>query len=111
MKRLTKFTLKGIFTFFSELFMDPDYPLSKTLIKKVQRFSFKLNEKIDNFFYYTLKFKKNSHIKTKGTTTARKIIKLGKFRVIAINEVITGNMRLYVNTIPKSSSGFLVNPV
>ena len=65
MKRPTKFTLKGIFTFFSELFMDPDYPLSKTLIKKVQRFSFKLNEKIDNFFYYTLKFKKNSHIKTK----------------------------------------------
>jgi len=65
MKRPTKFTLKGIFTFFSELFMDPDYPLSKTLIKKVQRFSFKLKEKIGNFFYYTLKFKKNSHIKTK----------------------------------------------
>lgn len=43
---------------FSELFMDPDYPLSKTLIKKVQRFSFKLKEKIGNFFYYTLKFKK-----------------------------------------------------
>ncbi len=43
---------------FSELFMDPDYPLSKTLIKKVESFSFKLNEKIGNFFYYTLKFEK-----------------------------------------------------
>jgi len=43
---------------FSELFMDPDYPLSKTLTKKVQSFPFKLKEKIGNFFYYTLKFEK-----------------------------------------------------
>jgi ubiquinone/menaquinone biosynthesis C-methylase UbiE len=43
---------------FSELFMDPDYPLSNTLIKKVQSLPFKLKEKIGNFFYYTLKFEK-----------------------------------------------------
>lgn len=42
----------------SELFMDPDYPLSNTLIKKVQSLPFKLKEKIGNFFYYTLKFEK-----------------------------------------------------
>lgn len=48
---------KGLLVF-SELFMDPDYPLAKTLIKKVERFPFKLYERIGNFFYYTLKFVK-----------------------------------------------------
>ncbi len=42
----------------SELLMDPDYPLSRTVIRKVESFPFKLIEKIGNFFYYTLKFKK-----------------------------------------------------
>ena len=60
-KALTEFhrVLKpnGILVF-SELFMDPDYLLSKTLTKKVQDFPFKLKEKIGNFFYYTLKFEK-----------------------------------------------------
>jgi ubiquinone/menaquinone biosynthesis C-methylase UbiE len=43
---------------FSELFLDPDYPLSITLVKKVQHFPFRFKEKIGNFFYYTLKFEK-----------------------------------------------------
>ena len=43
---------------FSELLMDPDYPTAKSLIKKVQSNGFKLNEKIGNIFYYTLKFNK-----------------------------------------------------
>jgi len=60
-KALTEFyrvlKLNGLLVF-SELFMDPDYPLSNTLIKKVQSLPFKLKEKIGNFFYYTLKFEK-----------------------------------------------------
>jgi ubiquinone/menaquinone biosynthesis C-methylase UbiE len=44
---------------FSELFMDPDYPLAKKLIKKVQAAKFHLKEQIGNFFYYTLIFEKN----------------------------------------------------
>jgi ubiquinone/menaquinone biosynthesis C-methylase UbiE len=43
---------------FSELLMDPDYPTAKSLIKKAQSNGFKLNEKIGNMFYYTLKFNK-----------------------------------------------------
>ncbi len=43
---------------FSELFMDPDYPLAGTLIKKVQAAHFHLKEQIGNFFYYTLIFEK-----------------------------------------------------
>jgi len=43
---------------FSELLMDPDYPTAKSLIKKAQSNGFKLNEKIGNVFYYTLKFNK-----------------------------------------------------
>ena len=44
---------------FSELFMDPDYPLAATLTHKVQAGGFRLKEKIGNFFYYTLIFEKN----------------------------------------------------
>jgi len=43
---------------FSELFLDPDYPLASTLAKKVQAAQFHLKEKIGNFFYYTLIFEK-----------------------------------------------------
>lgn len=43
---------------FSELFMDPDYPLANSLMQRVQNARFKLNERLGNFFYYTLKFMK-----------------------------------------------------
>jgi ubiquinone/menaquinone biosynthesis C-methylase UbiE len=43
---------------FSELFMDPDYPLAGTLIRIVQAVNFRLKAKIGNFFYYTLIFEK-----------------------------------------------------
>jgi len=43
---------------FSELFMDPDYPLAGTLIHKTQESNFRLIEKIGGFFYYTLIFEK-----------------------------------------------------
>lgn len=43
---------------FSELLMDPDYPTATSLIKKAHSNGFKLNEKIGNIFYYTLKFNK-----------------------------------------------------
>jgi len=43
---------------FSELFMDPDYPLAATLTRKVLAAKFRLIEKIGNFFYYTLVFEK-----------------------------------------------------
>jgi ubiquinone/menaquinone biosynthesis C-methylase UbiE len=42
----------------SELFMDPDYPLAAALTRKVQAVNFRLEEKIGNFFYYTLIFEK-----------------------------------------------------
>jgi len=45
---------------FSELIMDPDYPFAKTLIRRAQNANFKLSEKLGNFFYYTLKFKKRA---------------------------------------------------
>jgi len=43
---------------FSELFMDPDYPLSAALTRKVQTAGFRIKEKLGNFFYYTLIFEK-----------------------------------------------------
>ena len=45
---------------FSELLLDPDYPLAGKLIKKVQSAKFRLVRKVGNFFYYTLIFEKNS---------------------------------------------------
>lgn len=42
---------------FSELFMDPDYSLAKTLIRLGENSGFKLHKRIGNFFYYTLIFK------------------------------------------------------
>jgi ubiquinone/menaquinone biosynthesis C-methylase UbiE len=46
---------------FSELFMDPDYPLSVALTCKVQAAGFRLKEKLGNFFYYTLIFEKKTN--------------------------------------------------
>jgi ubiquinone/menaquinone biosynthesis C-methylase UbiE len=43
---------------FSEIILDPDYPLAATLTRKVQAANFQLKEKIGNFFYYTLIFDK-----------------------------------------------------
>jgi len=48
---------KGLLVF-SEILMDPDYPLSSTLIKQVSKYQFKVKDKIGNFFYYTLRFEK-----------------------------------------------------
>jgi len=45
---------------FSELLLDPDYPLAGTLTRKVQALGFRLVEKIGNFFYYTLRFEKEN---------------------------------------------------
>jgi ubiquinone/menaquinone biosynthesis C-methylase UbiE len=48
---------------FSEFFSDPDYPLASTLIRKVSTTGFRLQEKIGNFFNYTLIFEKEqAHI-------------------------------------------------
>jgi ubiquinone/menaquinone biosynthesis C-methylase UbiE len=43
---------------FSELLLDPDYPLASTLIRKAVAAGFRLKEKIGNVFYYTLVFEK-----------------------------------------------------
>lgn len=43
---------------FSELFMDPDYPRAATLKRWAEEAHFKLEQRIGNWFYYTLIFKK-----------------------------------------------------
>lgn len=43
---------------FSEFFIDPDYPLPRTLIRKATDAGFRFQEKIGNFLYYTLIFVK-----------------------------------------------------
>lgn len=43
---------------FSELLTDPDYPLAQTLIRQAGVASFRLKEKLGNFFAYTLLFEK-----------------------------------------------------
>jgi len=43
---------------FSELLTDPDYPLARTLIRKVSRVKFRLKKRAGNFFSYTLVFEK-----------------------------------------------------
>ena len=55
---------------FSELFMDPDYPLAKTLTQKVQAAKFRLKEQLGNFFYYTLIFKKGNDQQATGYPVA-----------------------------------------
>jgi ubiquinone/menaquinone biosynthesis C-methylase UbiE len=47
---------------FSELFLDPDYPLSSTLERYAGASGFQRREKIGSFFYYTLIFEKKSHV-------------------------------------------------
>ena len=44
---------------FSELLMDPDYPLASRLTLQVEAAGFHLKEKLGNFFYYTLFFEKS----------------------------------------------------
>jgi ubiquinone/menaquinone biosynthesis C-methylase UbiE len=44
---------------FSELLPDPDYPLAKTLIRKVTSSGFSLMNKLGNVFSYTLVFGKD----------------------------------------------------
>ena len=43
---------------FSELFLDPDYPMARTLIRKSTEAGFELKERIGHFFHYTLIFQK-----------------------------------------------------
>jgi ubiquinone/menaquinone biosynthesis C-methylase UbiE len=43
---------------FSELLMDPDYPLAKTLVRKAQAAGFQLKNRMGNLFHYTLVFEK-----------------------------------------------------
>ena len=45
---------------FSELLMDPDYPLAGTLIRMANAAGFWLREKLGNFLYYTLIFEKDA---------------------------------------------------
>jgi SAM-dependent methyltransferase len=49
---------------FSELLMDPDYPLAGSLERMANTAGFCLNEKLGNFFYYTLIFEKMDILKT-----------------------------------------------
>jgi ubiquinone/menaquinone biosynthesis C-methylase UbiE len=43
---------------FSELLMDPDYPLASSLERLAQDAGYRLQRKVGNFFYYTLIFEK-----------------------------------------------------
>jgi len=45
---------------FSELLMDPDYPLAQTLIRLATDAGFRLKKRRGNFFYYTLIFENAS---------------------------------------------------
>lgn len=44
---------------FSELFMDPDYPLPDRLIRLAALANFRLKRRLGDFFYYTLHFEKS----------------------------------------------------
>ena len=43
---------------FSEILLDPDYPLAKTLVRMARAANFRFKEKQGNFFSYTLVFEK-----------------------------------------------------
>jgi ubiquinone/menaquinone biosynthesis C-methylase UbiE len=43
---------------FSELLVDPDYPLASTLMRWTAESSVRLKQRVGNFFYYTLIFEK-----------------------------------------------------
>jgi ubiquinone/menaquinone biosynthesis C-methylase UbiE len=47
---------------FSELLMDPDYPLARTLIDKAGKVGFRLKRKLGGFFHYTLIFEKDRRV-------------------------------------------------
>lgn len=44
---------------FSELFIDPDYPLASTTIRRAEAAGFRLKQRFGNFFNYTLVFGKD----------------------------------------------------
>jgi ubiquinone/menaquinone biosynthesis C-methylase UbiE len=44
---------------FSELVVDPDYPLASTIVRMAAAAGFRLREKIGTWFYYTLRFEKD----------------------------------------------------
>ena len=48
---------------FSELLMDPDYPLAGSIEKNAHSVGFRLQEKVGNFFHYTLIFEKDNLLK------------------------------------------------
>lgn len=43
---------------FSELLLDPDYPLARTLVRWAQEAGFRLKDRMGNLFHYTLIFEK-----------------------------------------------------
>ena len=43
---------------FSEVLLDPDYPLARTLVRQAGRADFRLKKKLGSFFAYTLVFEK-----------------------------------------------------
>ena len=44
---------------FSEVLLDPDYPLAQTLVRQARSANFRLRKKMGNLLYYTLIFEKN----------------------------------------------------
>lgn len=44
---------------FSEVLLDPDYPLASTLVRQAGQANFRLKKKLGNFFAYTLVFEKS----------------------------------------------------
>lgn len=47
---------------FGELFMDPDYPIPRTIASWVEPAGFRLKRKTGNFVYYTLQFEKTAAV-------------------------------------------------
>jgi hypothetical protein len=41
-----------------EEFLDPDYPLARTTVRRVEEAGFELAERYGNWFVYTLNFRK-----------------------------------------------------
>jgi ubiquinone/menaquinone biosynthesis C-methylase UbiE len=47
---------------FTELLLDPDYPLAQTLVRQASKANFRLRKKFGNFFAYTLIFEKQQTV-------------------------------------------------
>jgi ubiquinone/menaquinone biosynthesis C-methylase UbiE len=47
---------------FTELLLDPDYPLAQTLVRQAGKANFRLRKKFGNFFAYTLIFEKQQTV-------------------------------------------------